>query len=301
MLKESVEYLAPAPGGVYLDATVGAGGHTRGILESAGPAARVVAVDQDTQALVFAKKQLADLEKQVMFVHGNFKELDALLAQCGVHELDGALLDLGVSSMQLDSAQRGFSFRENGPLDMRMDSEAELSAQEIVNRWSEQDIAQIIFEYGQERWSRRIARNIVAARPITTTEALVRAVLKAMPRGRGWQKIHPATRTFQALRIAVNQELEILENLIPKVIERLKPNGRVVIISYHSLEDRIVKRAFLAAAKGSRTMALGLLAAARTEKFFVLTRKPIRPTDREVQENPRSRSARLRAGEKRVP
>ena len=285
MLKEVLEYCVKNPAGVYLDATVGAGGHTRGMLESAGPTARVVALDQDVEALVLAKKELEDLEKQVMFIHGNFKNLDALLAEAGVHELDGALLDLGVSSMQLDSAQRGFSFREAGPLDMRMDPQAGLSAQEIVNRWSEQDIAQIIFEYGQERWSRRIARSIVAARPITTTQALVGAILKAMPRGRNWQKIHPATRTFQALRIAVNQELEVLENAIPKVIERLKPNGRIVIISYHSLEDRIVKRAFLAAA--------------RTEKFSVLTRKPLRPTDREVQQNPRSRSARLRAAEKR--
>lgn len=286
MLREAVQFLVRNPGGIYLDATVGAGGHTRGILESAGSSARVVAMDQDRQALELAKEQLEDVAKQMTFTHGNFRELDRLLTECGVGELDGALLDLGLSSMQVDSATRGFSFRQDGPLDMRMNSEGAISAQEIVNHWPEHELADILFQYGEERLSRRIAHSIVASRPITTTDQLAHAVMKAMPRGRSWQKIHPATRTFQALRIVVNQELPALQEALPQIMARLKPGARLVVISYHSLEDRIVKRAFLAAAKAGT--------------FSILTRKPLSPREEEVQENARSRSAHLRAGERVV-
>lgn len=286
MVREVVDLLVPArsTGGWYLDATVGAGGHTRALCESAGPTARVVALDQDAEALVAAAGTLQELATQVIFRHGNFGQLGVVLDELGLGPLDGALLDLGVSSTQLDAPRRGFSFQAEGPLDMRMNSEQTLSAVVLVNQWSEAELADLITQYGQERWARRIARAIVQARPIATTTALAACIVRALPRGRAWQRIHPATRTFQALRLAVNRELETLETALPQLLSRLRPGGRIVVLAYHSLEDRIVKQTFRqAAAAGTLT---------------ILTRKPLRPTEAEVQANPRARSARLRAAER---
>ncbi len=286
MVREVVDFLVPArpSGGVYLDATVGTGGHTRALCESAGPTARVVALDQDPEVLAAAADILQELATHVIFTHGNFGQLGTLLDELGMGPLEGALFDLGVSSTQLDTARRGFSFQAEGPLDMRMNPAQALSAATVVNQWSEAELADLIARYGQERWARRIARAIVQARPIATTTALAACIVRALPRDRTWQRIHPATRTFQALRLVVNRELEALEAALPQVIERVRPGGRIVVLSYHSLEDRVVKQAFRqAAAAGTLT---------------VLTRKPLRPTEAEVQANPRARSARLRAAER---
>ena len=286
MVREVVDLLVPVrqAGGRYLDATVGAGGHTRALCESAGPAARVVALDQDAEALAAAADTVQELATQVIFAQGNFEQLGPLLDERAIGPLDGALFDLGLSSRQLDTARRGFSFQADGPLDMRMNPGQELSASVIINRWSEAELADLIVRYGQERWARRIARAIVRARPIATTTALAACIVRALPSGRAWQRIHPATRTFQALRLTVNRELDALEAALPQVLQRLRPGGRIVVLAYHSLEDRIVKQAFRQAA------AAGTLA--------VLTRKPVRPTTAEIQANPRARSARLRAGER---
>ena len=284
MAGEVVKFLVTRPGGTYLDATVGAGGHARAILESAGPSARLVALDQDPAALVAAAEALEGVAQQMIFRQENFAELGTILDELGVGQLDGAIFDLGVSSRQLDEGARGFSFRSDAPLDMRMDPAQSVTASTLVNEWSESDLGQVLSEYGQERWARRIAREIVRRRPIQTTVELAACVLRAMPRQRAWQRIHPATRTFQALRIAVNRELEILERSVPEGIQRLRPGGRIAILAYHSLEDRIVKQTF------RRAAATGTLA--------VLTRRPLRPSPEEVLENPRSRSARLRVGER---
>ncbi len=284
MAEVAVRFLVERPGGVYVDATVGAGGHSREILAAAGPAARVVALDRDLAAVAAAADALRGHAEAMMFRQGRFDELDAALDVLGISQVDGALFDLGVSSMQLDTAARGFSFQSDGPLDMRMDPAQAVTAATLVNQWSEAELADVIARYGQERWARRIARRLVQDRPLHTTAALAACVVRALPRGRAWQRIHPATRTFQALRIAVNGELEALEAAIPQGIRRLKPGGRIVVLAYHSLEDRIVKRAF------QRAAAAGTLA--------VLTRRPLRPDADEVRANPRSRSARLRAGER---
>ena len=279
-----VRFLVQRPGGVFVDATVGAGGHSRALLAAAGPTARLVALDRDPAALVVAAESLREFAAAVMFRRGRFDELDAALDALGVPQVDGALFDLGVSSMQLDTAARGFGFQVDGPLDMRMDPSQPLTAAALVNHASEGELADLIARCGQERWARRIARRLVQDRPITTTAALAACVVRALPRGRAWQRLHPATRTFQALRIAVNQELAALAAAIPQGIRRLRPGARIAVLAYHSLEDRIVKQAFRQAA------AAGTLA--------VLTRRPLRPDPDEVRANPRSRSACLRVGER---
>lgn len=284
MAEAVVRFLVQRPGGVFVDATVGAGGHSRAILAAAGSAARVVAVDRDPTALVVAAESLRESSASMMFRRGRFDELESALDALGVPQVDGALFDLGVSSMQLDTAARGFGFQADGPLDMRMDPSQLLTAAALVNHAPEPELADLIARYGQERWARRIARRLVQDRPIATTAALAACVVRALPRGRAWQRLHPATRTFQALRIAVNQELDALAAAIPQGIRRLRPGARIVVLAYHSLEDRIVKQAFRQAA------AAGTLA--------VLTRRPLRPDPDEVRANPRSRSARLRAGER---
>ncbi|MBI4227601.1 MAG: 16S rRNA (cytosine(1402)-N(4))-methyltransferase RsmH [Candidatus Omnitrophica bacterium] len=288
-----VRCLAPRPGGVFLDATVGGGGHSRAILQAAGPAARVVAMDRDPSALVVAADALREFAAQMMFRHGSFEQLTAALEALGVRGLDGAVFDLGVSSLQLETAPRGFSIQADGPLDMRMDPAQPLTAAEVVNRWPGHALADAIAQYGEERWARRIARRIVQRRPMRTTGELAACVLQALPpvgrsgrRGRAWQRIHPATRTFQALRIVVNRELEALAAALPQAIQRLRPGGRIVVLAYHSLEDRIVKQAFRRAAAAG--------------EVDVLTRRPLRPGDEEVRGNPRSRSARLRAAARRA-
>jgi len=267
--------LSPPPGGCYLDATVGGGGHSRLIL-AAQPTVQVVAVDQDPQAIAAAQANLAEFGDRVRFWRGNFAQFDPQ-----GQRFQGILADLGVSSAQVDQPQRGFSFRHSAPLDMRMNPDRPLTAAEIVNTWPETDLANLIYSYGEERLSRRIAARILANRPFQTTTELAEAIAQAVPSRYRHGRIHPATRTFQALRIAVNQELAVLETLLERSPGWLLPGGRLAIISFHSLEDRLVKHAF------KDNPALG-----------VITKKPLIASPEEVAANPRARSAKLRVAER---
>jgi 16S rRNA (cytosine1402-N4)-methyltransferase len=262
-------------GGHYLDATVGGGGHSSLILAS-DPTLQVTAIDQDEAALTAAKETLGIYGDRIQFHHRNFNTYTP-----NGQQFDGILADLGVSSAQLDIADRGFSFRHTAPLDMRMDQRQDLTAADIVNEWEETQLANLIYTYGEERLSRRIARRIVQQRPFTTTTELAEAIAHSVPRAYRYGRIHPATRTFQALRIAVNEELTVLETWLDRALTWLKPSGRIVIITFHSLEDRIVKHKL----KDS-------------ELVRVLTKKPILAEADELAENPRSRSAKLRIAER---
>lgn len=272
-----IEGLAVQAGGHYLDATVGGGGHSALILAAAADV-EVTALDQDTQALQAAQTKLAEYGNRVQFHHVNFAEFDP-----GDQQFDGILADLGVSSAQFDWGDRGFSFRQDAPLDMRMNQQQDLTAAEIVNSWDEIELANLIYTYGEERLSRKIARRIVERRPLQTTTELAETIFHSVPRSYRYGRIHPATRTFQALRIAVNQELDVLQTFLQKAPLWLKPNGRLAIISFHSLEDRIVKHALK-----------------ESEHLQVITKKPIVPTDAEMEQNPRSRSAKLRIAERQA-
>jgi len=292
---ETLEFLNLRPGCVVVDATVGLGGHSKEILKRILPGGKLVAIDQDEKALETAKKNLAEYKDHVQFLHGNFSDLVSLLKNAGVDSADALLMDLGVSSYQLSDPGRGFSFLEDGPLDMRMNLRQELQAKDVVNSSSEKDLADIIFQYGEERLSRRIARAIVEVRRkqrFQTTMQLADVIERAVGRFYRKQKIHPATRTFQALRIYVNRELDSLEKVLQEGIHILKPGGRWVVISFHSLEDGMVKRAFrdvLALRGGSE---------GGRQLVKVLTKKPVRPSLKEIESNSRARSAKLRAVEK---
>jgi 16S rRNA (cytosine1402-N4)-methyltransferase len=283
-----MQHLRVERGGVYVDCTVGLGGHTRALLEAG--AERVIGVDRDLQALALARTNLAPWAARVDLVHADYRDLDAVLDQRGITLVHGALADLGVSSLQFDAPGRGFSFQRDEPLDMRMDTSSGDTAADLVARSSERELADGIYAYGEERYSRRIARAIVGARleqPIETTGRLAAIVRGAVPR-RGYSRIDPATRTFQALRIWVNRELEGLDRFLETAVRRLRAGARLVVITFHSLEDRVVKHTLRALAQGSA-------AAVR-----VLTKKPIVPSDEEVLRNPRARSAKLRAAERLV-
>jgi 16S rRNA (cytosine1402-N4)-methyltransferase len=302
MLAESLERLAPERGGRFVDATLGLGGHAEALLASS-PDVELVGIDRDPQALERAARRLAPFGSRVRLVQANFHQLDKTLAGLGVLSVAGVLADLGVSSLQLDTAERGFSFRFDGPLDMRMGL-AELTAADVVNQASEEELEKIFRDYGEERQARRIARAIGRARlerPIETTgelRQLVGRVARAHGGDRGrkpWgERIDPATRVFQALRIEVNQELEGLEAFIQQAVDLMETDGRLVILSYHSLEDRIVKNTLRGLAQGEVDQVTGR-PLAETQVIEVLTRKPLRPSEEEVALNPRSRSARLRA------
>ncbi|MFH0774390.1 MAG: 16S rRNA (cytosine(1402)-N(4))-methyltransferase RsmH [bacterium] len=278
MAKEAIEHLNVRKGKWYVDCTLGAGGHSREILKRGG---KVLGIDQDEEILVLAKKGLSDYQKRIVFEKGNFRQVGEAIKKHKIKEVFGVLYDLGLSSYQIEQDIRGFSFQREGPLDMRMDLSKSLKCADIINRGREEELARILREYGEERMNRRIAREIVKNRPIRTTIELASLVARAYGR-RG--KIHPATRTFQALRIAVNDELSALMESLDNIFPYLASNGRIVVISFHSLEDRIVKRRFKEWQK--------------EEVFRVLTKKPLRPTPEEVQMNPRARSAKLRGGEK---
>jgi 16S rRNA (cytosine1402-N4)-methyltransferase len=299
---EVIEYLRPAPSGVYVDGTVGGGGHALEILRASAPGGRVIGLDRDVEAIEAASKRLAGFGGQVVLVRGNFKEARGVLKGLGIDAVDGVILDLGVSSHQLDSAGRGFSFRAHAPLDMRMDRTEGPTAADLVAGLDEAELARIFRDYGEERFSTRIARAIVRERedkPIETTGALKEIIVAAVPRKFHGTRIHPATRVFQALRIAVNAELEGLGDAIIDIAGVLKPGGVIVIISFHSLEDRIVKRTF-------RELATGCVCpprspqcvCGRTPAFRVLTRRAVKASAEEVAANPRARSAKLRAVEK---
>ena len=298
LVAETLDLLAPErrPGGWFVDATVGLGGHAEALLARA-PEARLLGLDRDPQALERAAERLGG--DRVRFAHANFQDLEAVLERSGVGKVSGVLADLGVSSLQLDTAERGFSFRFDGPLDMRMGL-ADVTAADLVNEKSEEELAKIFWEYGEEREARRIARAIVRERtstPLTTTGQL-KALIDRAKRGRrpGARegRVDPATRVFQALRIEVNRELAGLEALIEQAVRLLEDDGRLVVISYHSLEDRIVKNTLRDLARGDIDQVTGR-PRSESQLIEVLTRKPVRPSDEEVAFNPRSRSARLRA------
>jgi 16S rRNA (cytosine1402-N4)-methyltransferase len=296
---EVLALLDPAPGGIYLDGTVGGGGHARLILEASAPDGRLIGLDRDPSALRKAAEVLAPFGDRVVLRHRNFSEAAGVLAELGIKGLDGMLLDLGVSSHQLDEASRGFSFRGEAPLDMRMDPTSGPTAADLVNTAAAEELARIFREYGEERWAGRIARRIVQVRqqhPLTTTRQLAELVRDAVPGGKAPARIHPATRVFQALRIQVNQELEHVSRGIAEAVDLLNPGGRLVVISFHSLEDRIVKRFFQEEAKGCICPPrLPTCVCNHRPRLEVLTRKGVRASDAEVEANPRARSAVLRA------
>ncbi len=284
MCNELLKYLELGQGSTVLDCTVGLGGHADAILQEIGPQGRFLGIEQDSQALEVAQSKLQKFDNCVL-LQGNFRNIDAILARLKVKEVDGIIFDLGVSSLQLDSADRGFSFRLDAPLDMRMDRNLQLSAFDLINFLPEISLSNILKKYGEERWHNRISRAIVSERKkalIATTGQLVELIRRVAPYGHS--KIHPATRTFQALRIAVNDELEALRLGLNKCVDFLKPAARICVISFHSLEDRIVKHQFRYFAKEG--------------KLKIITKKPLRPTYKEAVNNPRARSAKLRVAER---
>ena len=301
---EVLHYLAPRPGGVYVDGTLGGGGHSELILEALGLGGVLYGIDRDPAALAAATKRLSRFGDRFQPLQGSFGDLTELLAARGVREIDGLLLDLGVSSPQLDRPERGFSFRADGPLDMRMDPTQGETAADLVNSLSERELELAIKEYGEERWARKIAQRIVTARqeqPITTTLQLAALVERTIPRRFQEDRIHPATRTFQGLRILVNGELEQVEQGLQAGIGLLKPGGRVVVISFHSLEDRIVKQGLRDAATGCRCpRQLPQCVCGQVPLVRVLTGRPVTAGAVELADNPRSRSAKLRAAERVV-
>jgi len=285
MPAEVLGFLRPSHGGLFVDCTVGLGGHARALLEAG--ASRLLGLDRDRDALAIAHTTLAPWTDRVELVHADYRTIDEVLAARQIAQVDGVLADLGVSSLQFDAAGRGFSFQRDEPLDMRMDRSGGETAADLVARSSERELADAIFQYGEERFSRRIARALVYERsetPIVTTGRLATIVRRAIPR-RGFTRIDPATRTFQALRIWVNRELEGLDRFLEAAVDRLRIGARLAVITFHSLEDRIVKHTLRAIDQRSGTVK-------------VLTKKPLIPTDDEVQRNPRARSAKLRAAER---
>lgn len=298
---EVIRFLEPADGKIYLDGTLGGGGHAALILEKA-PEALLIGIDRDQEALAAAGQRLAAYRERIHLLHGDFAGVAGQLNSLGITALDGFILDLGVSSHQLDTRERGFSFQQDAPLDMRMDTSSGETAADLVNELPEQELERIIGEYGEERWAKRIASFIVRERtesPITTTFRLVDIIKGAVPKAKWDERIHPATRTFQALRIAVNSELESLELGMRAALDLLKPGGRGVIISFHSLEDRIVKHIFREYAEGCTCpRQLPVCACGKKPRVKVLTSRPVTAAQAETDNNPRARSAKLRAVEK---
>jgi 16S rRNA (cytosine1402-N4)-methyltransferase len=302
MPAEVLELLAPRPGGIYLDGTVGGGGHARLILEASSPDGQLIGLDRDPAALAAAASVLAPFGERVRLCRGSFAVLDETLANLGVPLVDGILLDLGVSSHQLDTPERGFSFREEGPLDMRMDPGQPTSAAELLAQADAAELKRIFRDYGEERWAGRIAREIVRSRSevaLRTTRQLAELVCRTVPGGYQPQRIHPATRVFQALRIAVNDELEAVPAGLAAALRSLRPGGRLVVISFHSLEDRLVKQGFRAAASPCTCPPrLPVCVCQRKAEVKLLTARGIRPGAAENIANPRARSAVLRAIER---
>ncbi len=301
LLKESIEALNIRPDGIYVDGTLGRAGHSKEIAQRL-TTGRLICIDRDGAAIDAAKERLAPWLDRVTLVRGNFSELAEILKSCGVSAADGLLFDLGVSSPQLDDAARGFSYMHDAPLDMRMDASAHLTARRVVNEWSEDELRRILYDYGEERYAPAIARAIVRARgdrPVETTLELVELIKSAMPSKALREKQHPAKRSFQAVRIAVNGELDALEPMVEAATEVLAPEGRLAVITFHSLEDRIIKRALLAQARGCTCPPeFPVCVCGNKPKLKILTRKPIVPDEEELTENPRARSAKLRVAEK---
>jgi 16S rRNA (cytosine1402-N4)-methyltransferase len=302
LLAEVTQQLSPHPGSVIVDCTLGGAGHAKRIADLIAPTGHLVGIDQDDAALTAAASTLR-LGQQITLIKGNFGELDRLLSEAGLAYADGFLFDLGVSSPQLDFAERGFSYREDAPLDMRMDPAAGgITAADVLDSYQESELARVIREYGEERWAARIAEFIVAARarrPVTTTTELVDIIKSAVPAAARRGGPHPARRTFQALRIEVNGEIEVLETALRAAVRWLVPKGRIVVISYHSLEDRTVKRTFADLSRGCDCPpGMPVCTCGTVPVLRVLTSRPVTPTAEEVATNPRARSAKLRAAEK---
>ena len=297
LYKEIIHALQPGRGGRYVDGTLGAGGHARGILEASAPDGQLLGLDVDPQALALARKTLAPYEQRIHLAQASYTSLSAQLAQLGWDAVDGILLDLGASSMQFDTPGRGFSFQHEAPLDMRFGPSALQTAADLVNKYSERELADLIYQYGEERDSRKIARAIVGARPLHTTRELA-AVIEAVSPRRA-DRLHPATRTFQALRIAVNEELASIEEVLPQAVASLRTRGRLAVISFHSLEDRIVKEFLREQSKDLVNPPYEqIYEEERKATLKEVTRKPIMPSDEEIKNNPRARSAKLRIAEK---
>ena len=301
LLQESIDAIVTDPDGIYVDCTLGGGGHSAAILERLSPQGMLVGFDRDPAALMAATAKLVRFSSQVRLVPGNFAEIDTLLTRLGIGQVNGVLFDLGVSSHQLDLPQRGFSYMKEGPLDMRMDPAQPLSALQVVNEYSEDELNRVIFEYGEERWARRIAKFIVEARqmkPLQNTAELVEVITAAIPAAARRQGPHPAKRTFQAIRIEVNGELRILAGALQSAIERLAPGGRIGVISFHSLEDRIVKNVFAGLLGRCTCPPRAPICTCNARAVLELRGKALAPSDEEVERNPRSRSAKLRIAEK---
>lgn len=289
LVEEICEWLKPAPGKIYVDCTVGAGGTSLKLLEKSNFHAHIIGMDRDSEAITYAKQTLNPVGSFVKLFHGNFSHLKACVTEAGYENVDGIIFDLGVSSLQLDQPDRGFSFSLSGPLDMRMDRTQGVTAADLVNFLPEKELADVIFTYGEERYSRRIARAIVQARSmggIHTTQALADILRQALPFAYQKQRLHFATRTFQALRIRVNRELEILEPALRDAVGLLKEGGRVCVVAFHSLEDRIVKQVFRSLARGE------------SPQISLPLKKPVIPSESEIRTNPRARSAKLRVAER---
>lgn len=301
VLYEAVlEGLAPRPNGCYIDATVGAGGHAEGILNASTPRGRLLGIDADPQAVALTRQRLVAFGDRATLAQGNFSQLASIASARGFVNVDGILFDLGLSSMQLAAPERGFSFQQDGPLDMRFDPSGRTTAADLVNELGERELADILRRYGQERQARRIARAIVSARPLHSTMQLCTLIERVMacpvagPKRR-WEPIHPATRTFQALRIAVNDELSALSKALPQTLGLLAKGGRLVVISFHSLEDRITKQFFEQEARDCICPPeIPVCMCGHRARLSIITRHPIRPSEEEIAVNPRSRSARLR-------
>ena len=293
---EIIHALQPKNAGHYVDGTLGAGGHALGILEACTPDGRLLGLDVDPQALALARETLAPYGERARLIQASYDSLAERLREISWDEVDGILLDLGLSSMQLDTPERGFSFQQDAPLDMRFDPASPTSAADLVNTLPQDELADLIYRYGEERASRRIAQAIVKARPLRTTRQLAAVIESVSPRK---SRIHPATRTFQALRIAVNEELERIENVLPQAVAALKSGGRLAIISFHSLEDRIVKEYFR---RESRDCICPpkqpVCTCGHKATLKEISRKPITPGEAEIAANPRARSAKLRIAEK---
>jgi 16S rRNA (cytosine1402-N4)-methyltransferase len=287
MLKEVIDYLNLKPGEIIVDATIGLGGHALGIVRNIMPGGRLIGIDRDQESIDMARQNLNDFSGSCEFMHSNFVDIDKVLENLKIKKIDGILFDLGISSFQLDNPERGFSFQNEGPLDMRLDRNSYICAYDLLNNLNEEEISRMLWNFGQERWHNRIARFLVRERqkqPIATTKELSDIVVRAIPYKYRHYRIHPATRTFQAVRIAVNRELETLEIVLKKSVDLLGRSGRICVISFHSLEDRIVKLSFRQLAAG------GLL--------NIITPKPLNPQPDEVMDNPSSRSAKLRVAER---
>ncbi|HBT49238.1 MAG: Ribosomal RNA small subunit methyltransferase H [Caldanaerobacter subterraneus] len=299
LLKETIEHLNINPEGIYVDGTLGGGGHSEEILKRL-TTGKLIAIDRDEEAILAAKERLKDY-KNVIYIKDNFKNIKEILRNLGIEKVDGILLDLGVSSYQLEEVERGFSYMKGAPLDMRMDKTSPFSAYDVVNRYSEKELERVIREYGEEKWASRIAKFIVEERKkgdIKTTSQLVEIIKKAIPASARRTGPHPAKRTFQAIRIEVNEELKDLDKALEDMVEVLRGKGRIAVITFHSLEDRIVKNTFKKL-ENPCTCPPGLPCTCGKQPVIkIITKKPILPSKEEVEENPRSRSAKLRVAEK---